>query len=53
MVKKPYLDEPTRKIAARMLAMPPKRHEDMKLGKKRQLAKPRETKRAKTVDNQS
>src|SRR5260370_28656147 len=33
MVKKPDLDEPTRKIAQRMLSMPPKRHERMKIGK--------------------
>jgi hypothetical protein len=31
--KRPDLDEPTLRIAQRMLSMPPKRHEDMKIGK--------------------
>jgi hypothetical protein len=30
---KAELDETTRQIAARMLAMPPKRHDEMKIGK--------------------
>jgi hypothetical protein len=33
MTKKPQLDEATRRIAERMLAMPPKPHEQMKVGK--------------------
>jgi hypothetical protein len=32
---KPQLDEASRQIAERMLQMPPKPHEEMKLGKKR------------------
>jgi hypothetical protein len=35
MNKKTDLDETTRKIAERMLRMPPKLHEEMKLGKPR------------------
>jgi len=34
MVKKPDLDENTLRIAERLLRMPPKPHEAMKLGKK-------------------
>ena len=33
MTKKPQLDEATRKLAERMLRMPPKPHEEMKIGK--------------------
>lgn len=33
MAKKPDLDEPTRRIAERLLSMPPKPHDQMKLGK--------------------
>jgi hypothetical protein len=33
MTKKPDLDEPTRRIAERLLSMPPKPHKEMKLGK--------------------
>ncbi len=37
---KPNLDETTLQIARRMLSMPPKPHEDMKIGKrKRESAK--------------
>ena len=45
--KKPDLDEPTLRIAQRMLSMPPKPHDEMKLGKPRnpQHAKPRRKKR--------
>jgi hypothetical protein len=35
MAKKPDLDEPTLRIAERMLRMPPKPHDQMKLGKPR------------------
>jgi hypothetical protein len=31
--KKPQLDEATRRIAQRMLSMPPKPHDEMKVGK--------------------
>jgi hypothetical protein len=31
--KKPQLDEATRRIAERMLSMPPKPHDEMKVGK--------------------
>jgi len=31
--RKPDLDEATRRIAERILSTPPKRHEEMKLGK--------------------
>jgi hypothetical protein len=40
-VKKPELDEATRQIAERMLSMPPKRHEDMKIGKRAKTPKRR------------
>jgi hypothetical protein len=33
MAKDSKLDETTRQIAERMLKMPPKRHEEMKIGK--------------------
>jgi hypothetical protein len=33
MGKNPELDQATKKIAERMMSMPPKRHEDMKIGK--------------------
>jgi hypothetical protein len=33
MAKKPDLDEPTLRIAERMLHMPPKPHDEMKRGK--------------------
>lgn len=35
MTKKPDLDDATIQIARRMLSMPPKPHEDMKIGKSR------------------
>jgi hypothetical protein len=45
--RKPDLDEATRQIAQRMLSMPPKRHDEMKIGKakkpkprKKHLSKP-------------
>jgi hypothetical protein len=37
--KKPDLDEPTRRIAERLLNMAPKQHKDMKLGKSKTKAK--------------
>jgi len=33
MTNKPNLDEPTRQLAERMLRMPPKPHDEMKVGK--------------------
>lgn len=33
MAKKPELDEPTRQLAERLLKMPPKSHDEMKVGK--------------------
>jgi hypothetical protein len=39
MTKKPYLDEPTRRIAERLLSMPPKPHSEMKLGKRKSATK--------------
>jgi hypothetical protein len=39
MARKPDLDEQTVRIAEQMLRMPPKPHDDMKLGA-RKLAKP-------------
>jgi hypothetical protein len=49
MAKKPDLDDATLQIAERMLRMPPKPHEEMKVGKaKRTPRKPRrQTKRPK------
>jgi hypothetical protein len=41
MAKKPDLDEPTRRIAERLLSMPPKPHKEMKIGKLK--AKPKAT----------
>jgi hypothetical protein len=45
MTKKPDLDEPTLQLMARVLRLPPKPHEDMKLGKakkkKRRTKKPK------------
>jgi hypothetical protein len=38
MEKKPQLDEATRRIAERMLRMPPKPHEEMKVGKSKAKA---------------
>jgi hypothetical protein len=37
MAKKPDLDEPTLQLMERMLRMPPKPHDEMKLGKKRKV----------------
>jgi hypothetical protein len=39
--KKPDLDEPTRRIAERLLNTPPKPHKEMKLGKSRTKANPK------------
>lgn len=39
MAKTPDLDEATRKIAERLLNMPPKQHKDMKLGKLKEKRK--------------
>ena len=33
--QKPKIDEPTRRIAERLLNMPPKPHKEMKLGKRK------------------
>jgi hypothetical protein len=44
LAKKPDLDEPTLQLMERVLRMPPKPHEDMKLGKSR--AKKAKKKRA-------
>jgi hypothetical protein len=41
MAKKPALDEPTRQLAERLLRMPPKPHDEMKVGRKRVAAKKR------------
>jgi hypothetical protein len=38
MAKKPDLDEPTRRIAERLLSTPPKPHSAMKLGKRKAKA---------------
>ncbi len=38
MAKNPDLDEPTRRIAERLLNTPPKPHADMKLGKSKAKA---------------
>jgi hypothetical protein len=38
MAQKPNLDEPTRRIAERLLNMPPNPHDEMKLGKPGKLA---------------
>jgi len=35
IAKKPKLDEATRQIAERMLSMPPKPHDEMKIGKRK------------------
>jgi hypothetical protein len=45
MAKKPELDDVTRQIAERMLSMPPKPHDEMKLGKPR--GKPNKSPKAK------
>jgi hypothetical protein len=36
--QKPKIDEPTRRIAERLLSMPPKQHKDMKIGKRKAKA---------------
>ena len=36
--QKPNIDEPTRRIAERLLSMPPKPHKEMKLGKRKAKA---------------
>jgi hypothetical protein len=36
--QKPKIDEPTRRIAERLLSMPPKPHKEMKLGKRKAKA---------------
>ena len=47
MAKKPDLDDATIQIAHRMLTMPPKPHEEMKLGKrKRESAKSPKSRKA-------
>jgi hypothetical protein len=38
MAKEPDLDEPTRRIAERLLSMPPKPHKEMRLGKRKAKA---------------
>jgi hypothetical protein len=39
--QKPKIDEPTRRIAERLLSMPPKPHKDMKLGQHKAKATPK------------
>jgi hypothetical protein len=36
--QKPKIDEPTRRIAERLLSMPPKPHSQMKIGKRKAKA---------------
>jgi hypothetical protein len=45
-VKRPDLDEATLRIAERVLKMPPKPHDDMKLGARRKKTKRGKKKRA-------
>jgi hypothetical protein len=45
MTKKPQLDKATRELAERMLRMPPKPHEEMKVRTRRQISTGRKAKR--------
>jgi hypothetical protein len=45
MPKTPNLDETTRRIAERMLRMPPKPHDQMKLGRAKRGVSPAKRKR--------
>jgi hypothetical protein len=51
--RKPDLDELTRRIAERMLSMPPKRHEEMKIGKAKPKLRKSSAKRKSSQPNGS